>query len=139
MAERKKTAVQETAEQEYVVLNRQAEEGDSQTGQHSLAEYTRHAGYQYFDCKAIRKEMRLTNAVNQKAEALCREDKISLQEVHSGYVEGRSDMVGEAIGQGKEGKSCFPVHILFNRDSALYAECQCADCRRHYYSRYYRR
>ena len=66
MAERKKTAVQETAEQEYVVLNRQAEEGDSQTGQHSLAEYTRHAGYQYFDCKAIRKEMRLTNAVNQK-------------------------------------------------------------------------
>lgn len=32
MAERKKTAVQETAEQEYVVLNRQAEEGIRRRG-----------------------------------------------------------------------------------------------------------
>ena len=129
---------QTASDQEYVVLNRQEEE-DSRTGQHSLADYSRLARYQYFDCKAIRKEMRLTKAVEQKAESLCRENLISLQEVQTGYMQGHSDIVGEAIGEGKEGKNYFPVHILFNRNSALYAECQCADCRRHYYSRYYRR
>ena len=36
-------------------------------------------------------------------------------------------------------RSSFPVHIVFNRESVLFSECQCAECRRHYYSRYYRK
>ncbi len=127
------------AEKEYIVLNRQEEEDSPETERRRLADYAELGRYQYFDCRAIRKNMRLTKAVTQKAETLCREKKISLQEVHSGYAEGRTETVGEAAGEGREGKTTFPIHILFNRDSALYAECQCAECRRHYYSRYYRR
>lgn len=127
------------AEQEYIVLNRQEEEDTPEAGKRSLADYAELGRYQYFDMAAIRKTMRLTKAVAQKAEALCREGKVSLQDVQSGYAQGRSELVGEAVGEGREGKAVFPVHILFNRDSALYAECQCAECRRHYYSMYYRR
>ncbi len=127
------------AEQEYIVLNRQEEEDSPEAGKRSLADYAELGRYQYFDMAAIRKTMRLTKAVTQKAEALCREDKVSLQDVQSGYAQGRSELVGEAVGEGREGKAVFPVHILFNRDSALYAECQCAECRKHYYSMYYRR
>ena len=127
------------AEQEYIVLNRQEEEDSPEAGKRSLADYAELERYQYFDMAAIRKTMRLTKAVAQKAEALCREDKVSLQDVQSGYAQGRSELVGEAVGEGREGKAVFPVHILFNRDSALYAECQCAECRKHYYSMYYRR
>lgn len=127
------------AEQEYIVLNRQEEEDSPEAGKRSLADYAELGRYQYFDMAAIRKTMRLTKAVAQKAEALCREGKVSLQDVQSGYAQGRSELVGEAVGEGREGKAVFPVHILFNRDSALYAECQCAECRKHYYSMYYRR
>ena len=42
--------------------------------------------------------MRLTKAVAQKAEALCREDKVSLQDVQSGYAQGRNELVGDAVG-----------------------------------------
>ncbi len=126
-------------EQEYIVLNAQATEDEPEAEKRRLADYTELSRYQYFDCKAIRKDMRLTKAVTQKAEALCREKKITLKDVDCGYAEGRSETVGEVIGEGKEGKYTFPIHILFNRNSALYAECQCAECRRHYYSRFYRR
>ena len=127
-------------DQEYIVLNRpgQEDEGDAPQ-ERQLADYNELARYRYFDCGAIRKNMRLTKAVTQKAEALCREKKITLKDVDCGYAQGREETVGEAVGEGREGKMVFPVHILFKRDSVLYAECQCAECRRHYYSMYYRR
>ena len=28
---------------------------------------------------------------------------------------------------------------MFNREEVLYSECQCSECRRHYYSMYYRK
>lgn len=134
------SAVQKTEEeQEYIVLNRQEQEDQEQAGQKRLADYTELARYRYFDCKAILKDMRLTQAVTKKAEALYLEKKVSLKDMETGYAEGRSEVVGEAVGEGREGKNVFPVHILFKRDSVLYAECQCAECRRHYYSMYYRR
>ena len=57
-------------EQEYIVLNRQEEEDTPEAGKRSLADYAELERYQYFDMAAIRKTMRLTKAVTQKAEAL---------------------------------------------------------------------
>lgn len=127
-------------EQEYIVLNQQEDENDSSgKAQRSLADYMAHPQYQYFDCDAIWKDMGLTQAVIRKGEALNREKKVRLRGVESGYMNGKNETVGEAVGGGTEGKSNFPIHVVFDRDSVLFAECQCADCRKHYYSRYYRR
>lgn len=64
---------EEEAAQEYIVLNRQEEEDAPRT--RSLADYKELGRYQYFDIPAIRKSMRLTKAVSQKAEALRREKR----------------------------------------------------------------
>ncbi|MCR2046919.1 SNF2 family helicase [Acetatifactor muris] len=128
------------AQQEYIVLNRQEEESaSSEKAERSLADYMTHSQYRYFDCDAIWKNMELTQAVIRKGEALNQENKVRLRSVESGYMSGKSETVGEAVGGGTEGKTNFPIHIVFDRDSVLFAECQCADCRKHYYSRYYRR
>ena len=128
-------------EEEYIVLNRQEEEEgtSAEEAQKSLENYTALAGYQYFDCEAIRKDMRLTKAVMQKGEKLLQEKKVVLRSAQSGYVDGRNDTVGEVIGEGREGKTTFPIHMVFTRDTMLFAECQCPECRKHFYSRYYRR
>ncbi|MCI9336600.1 MAG: DEAD/DEAH box helicase family protein [Lachnospiraceae bacterium] len=124
-------------EQEYIVLNRQDGEESGEAGQFAdLAELGR---YRYFDSKAIRKSMRLTQAVTQKAEVLRREKKVSFTEAQCGYTDGRDELVCEAVGEGREGKSVFFVRMVFNRNSILFANCECAECRRHYYSMYYRR
>ncbi len=131
---------EEPAGKEYIVLNRQEEdpaEGDEPEGRRPG--YWEPAKYQYFSTGAMRKDMRLTKAITQKGEKLREEGKVSLTRIDSGYVDGRNDLIAEAIGTGREGRTEFPVHMVFNRDSVLYSECQCVECRRHYYSRYYRR
>lgn len=125
--------------QEYIVLNRQEEEEDSSGRKRRLSDFTNLDRYQYFDSEKIRKDMGLTKAVIQKGEALYREKKVRLRSVESGYMNGNSETVGEAVGGGTEGKTNFPIHMVFDRDSVIFAECQCAECRKHYYSRYYRR
>lgn len=123
---------------EYIVLNRQ--DTDIVEGQeHTLAEYMALPRQQYFDCDSILKSMRLTQAVTRKGERLCRENKIRLDKVVSGFVDGKDETVGEAIGEGIDGRNSFRISILFDRESALHADCQCPECRRHYYSQYYRK
>ena len=122
---------------EYVVLNRREEEGE-ETGQRGLEVYEELARYQYFDCQAIGRSMRLTSAVQRKVATVLRDQNVILREVESGYMEGRMETVGEAFGEGREGKLTFPLHMVFTREKVLFAECQCSQCRKHYYSIYYR-
>jgi len=125
---------------EYIILNRQEEESaPSARPAGGSAEHLELARYQYFDCDEIRKNMRLTRAVSLKGEKLYQDRKVALQKVDSGYIEGRSEIVGEAFGSAGEGRLTFPLHMVFTRDTPLYAECGCPDCRKHYYSGYYRR
>ncbi len=127
-------------EREYIVLNvREEENAVNEQAERSLADYVALAKYQYFDCKAIRNSMGLTRIVTRKGEALYNEKKVRLRGVDSGYMNGVSETVGEAVGGGTEGKTNFPIHMVFDRSSVIFAECQCAECRKHYYSRYYRR
>ena len=108
-------------EEEYIILNHREEEEDTpQEMQRSLENYISLAKYQYFDCDAIRKDMNLTRAIAQKGEKLLQENKIRLRTLESGYVDNRNDTVGEAIGEGIEGKVSFPVHMIFTRDSMLF-------------------
>ncbi len=125
---------------EYIVLNRQEEEpSEEEKPGRGTMDYAQLASYQYFNCDAIRKSMRLTTAIERKADKLIQEKKLVLRGVESGYMEGRRETVGEAFGEGTEGKARFPVHMVFIRDDILFAECQCMECRRHYYSLHYRR
>ncbi len=129
-----------SGEQEYVVLNRQEEDMQQpEKDAHTLEDFISRGKYQYFDVKAIRKDMHLTKAVLQKGEKLYQDKKVRLDQLESGYVDGRNEPVAEAVGEGFDGRTSFPVHIVFDRGSVLFSECQCAECRRHYYTRYYRR
>lgn len=134
------TEQESNQEQEYIVLNRQEEEAAAEEAPvRRLADYASLAKYQYFDTDILRKDMRMTKAIRQKGEKLYQEKKVRLNSLESGYVEDRNEVIAEAVGEGSEGRISFPVHIVFNRESVLFSECQCAECRRHYYTRYYRK
>lgn len=127
-------------EQEYIILNRQEEDDSaSEESVRKLAGYNALGKYQYFNADILQKSMRLTQAITQKGEKLCQEKKIRLDTLDCGYVEGRNELIAEAVGEGRENRSSFPIHIVFNREEVLYSECQCSECRRHYYSMYYRK
>ncbi len=124
--------------QEYIILNRQEEDGSGEPVRR-LADYNALAQYQYFDARILQKDMRLTQAIRQKGKKLYEDKKVRLQSLESGYVEGRNEVIGDAVGDGMEGRISFPLHIVFNREEVLFTECQCEECRRHYYTRYYRK
>ncbi len=129
------------SEDEYIVLNGQEEPEPSQEtdgGRQRLAGEEL-ATYQYFDCEAVGKSMRLTVAVMRKGNKLLEEGKVSFDHIESGYVDDRMEVICEAIGEGREGKEAFPIHLVFDRTQVLFAECGCTECRRHYYYGYYRR
>ncbi len=130
---------QQEYEREYIVLNRQEEESDTAPKPRPVsADDMDIVRYQYFDYEEIRKKMRLTSAIIKKAEKLCQDKKVELQKIERGYVEGRNEMVCEVFGTGGEGKLSFPLHMAFERERILFAECACPVCRRYHYSSYYR-
>ena len=127
-------------ENEYIILNRQEEEAEvSERNQHLAAVNAELGKYEYFNWQEIRKSMRLTQAVVKKGQALYQNEKIVLEKVECGYREDRSDIIGDAHGSAGEGRKAFPMRIVFSRDTSLYAECACPECRRHYYAGWYRR
>lgn len=124
-------------EQEYMILNQQEEIPEQEIDPKKRERQLSLSGYQYFDFEAIRRSMNVTTAALRKAEAL--KEKLTITEKQSGFGDGLDSVVGEVFGEAREGRSTFPVHMVFARDRVLFAECECAECRRHYYYRYYRR
>ena len=140
----KDEAIQEEKETdqggEYIVLNRQEDEGPSEHEvRKSLADYAQLDQYQYFDGSSVRKSMHLLQSVIRGGEELVKRDMVQLEEVGTGYAEDYEEMIAEAVGNGREGKNVFPLHLVFTRNKVLHAECSCSNCRRHYYYYYYRR
>lgn len=132
----------EEAGGKYIILNRQEEaesEDASNAGKSGMVAYERLSKYRYFLGESIEENMRLNTSTRKKAEKLLKEKKVILRGVETGYIENRNDIVGEAFGEAVEDGASFPLHLVFGRTSAEYGECQCASCRRHYYSMYYRR
>ncbi len=129
-----------TKEEEYIILNRQEEDPDAgEKYERNMAVNEELAKYEYFDWNEIRKSMRLTQAILKKGKELYSNKKVNIDRIECGYSEGRNDVIGEAYGSAGEGKAAFPLYIAFSRDTALFAECACPECRRHYYSWNYRR
>ncbi len=129
-----------TKEEEYIILNRQEEDPDAgEKYERNMAVNEELAKYEYFDWNEIRKSMGLTQAILKKGKELYSNKKVNIDRIECGYSEGRNDVIGEAYGSAGEGKAAFPLYIAFSRDTALFAECACPECRRHYYSGYYRR
>ena len=129
----------QSEQKEYIVLNHREEPEESENMRPVSAESAELAQYQYFDCREIQKNMRLTNAVKLKAQKLFQEKKVVLDSLESGYLEGKNEVVAEAFGTAEEGRKAFPLKMVFSRSNSLYADCGCPDCRRHYYSSSYRR
>ncbi len=124
---------------EYIVLNRPeepVEAGMVLQGHGNMEELSQ---YQYFDYKAIRKSMRLTETKIRRSQELLAKNLVEFQQVDAGYLDNQNSMVAEAIGEGREGKNSFRIHLIFSRREMLYGECECSECRQHYYYRYYRR
>ena len=119
----------ESQEKEFIVLNRQEDEAEvSKKLQNNVEANWKLAQYEYFDWKEIYKSMRVTQAIVKKGEALYQNNVISLDDVDCGYMEGRSDVIGEAYGSVGEGRTAFPMRLVFDRTSSLYAECACPEC-----------
>ena len=131
---------QMSQEEEYIVLNRQEDEGESEDETaKKWADYSELERYQYFDCKAVRRSMHLLQAVSHSAEELVQKKMVQIRDLNTGYTDRLDEMIAEVFGDGREGKREFPLHIVFTRDKVLYAECGCSHCQKHYYYYYYRR
>ena len=131
---------QGSRDREYIVLNRQEDEGESESGTaKKWADYSQLEQYQYFDCKAVLRSMHLLQAVSHSAEELVQRKMVQIRDLDTGYTDRYNEMIAEVSGNGREGKREFPLHIVFTRDQVLHAECGCSHCQKHYYYYYYRR
>ncbi|MCH5341258.1 MAG: SNF2 helicase associated domain-containing protein [Acetatifactor sp.] len=125
---------------EYIVLNRQEDETPSESEIGKMrTDYSELDRYQYFDGEAVRKSMHLLHSISRNGEELLNRGMVRLRNLETGYTDSHTEMIAEAFGDGREGKKEFPLHIVFNRNKVLYAECNCSHCMKHYYYLYYRR
>lgn len=129
----------EGSDTEYIVLNRQEEAGEQEKNPHRAKNYESLSEYQYFDFDAIKKSMHLTEQQVRKSEELLDKKLVSITGTDSGFGDESSNMLVEVVGEGQQGRNTFPLQLVFDRKSVLYAECSCSACRQHYYYRYYRR
>ncbi len=125
-------------EQEYIVLNGQ-EETDSEYGaENAGADSGELERYRYFNADVIVKSMNLLQSVAREGERLVQDGRVTLSELQGGYGDMYNEMIAEAIGEGRDGKKRFPLHIVFSRDKIIYSECYCPRCVKSYYN-YYRK
>lgn len=139
MEELKEEQLNPNQSREYIVLNRQEDEGSENEIGKIWADYSELDRYQYFDGEAVRKSMHLLQSISHSGEELLKKGMVQLREVGTGYTDGQTEMIAEAFGVGREGKKEFPLHLVFSRNKILFAECSCSHCVKHYYYLYYRR
>lgn len=128
-----------TDETEYIVLNRAEDAEEQETGIKNTENQQKLSQYRYFDCEAVQKSMNLTVAELKKAKKVQDQKLVALTDIDAGYADELDTMICEAFGEATEGRNVFPVHMVFDRNKILYAECSCSECRKHYYYRFYRR
>ena len=128
-----------TEEKEYIVLNRAEDAEEQETGVRREGSQLELSGYRYFDCEAVQKSMHVTTAEMKKAKRILDQKLVTCTDIDAGYGDGADGMVCEAFGDATEGRNVFPVHMVFDRNKILFAECNCSECRKHFYYRYYRR
>lgn len=125
---------QEADETEYIIMNRDREgEPPALKAPRQMQNSRFLEEYRYFDHVAIRSSMGLTQAAVKKGRELCEKEQVVLKEVEAGYGQYDDELLGEAIGQGKEGKKTFPIQIVFSRKEIRYTDCQCSECSGSYY------
>lgn len=128
-----------TEEKEYIVLNRTEDAEEQETGVRREGSQLELSGYRYFDCEAVQKSMHVTTAEMKKAKRILDQKLVTCTDIDAGYSDGADGMVCEVFGDATEGRNVFPVHMVFDRNKILFAECNCSECRKHFYYRYYRK
>ena len=94
--------------------------------------------YNYFQADKISKSIEISKKVRAEGEKFCREEKITLDRMVSGYAQTGREIMGEADATGSNGREEFPVRIIFSRTEVEQLECRCPKCRRSYYAWYSR-
>ncbi len=131
-------AEQQKKEQEYTLLGNPWEkdvdfsEGQAEDRIASLEKYN------YFQAEKIINSIKLSSKIRMEGKELCREEKITLERMRSGYGQDSREILGEADATGKSGREEFPIRILFSRTEVEQTECMCPKCRRNYYAWYSR-
>ncbi len=91
--------------------------------------------YHYFDTKKIRSSLDLSEKAVKKGEQLCREKKVVMEDIQTGFSNMEETVLAEVSGRG-EGKYPFQIQMLFARDEMIMTECHCPECRKNYYWQY---
>ena len=116
MEELKEEQLNPDQSKEYIVLNRQEDEGSENEIGKIWADYSELDWYQYFDGEAVRKSMHLLQSISHSGEELLKKGMVQLREVGTGYTDGQTEMIAEAFGVGREGKKEFPLHLVFSQN-----------------------
>ncbi len=107
-------------------------EDDTLIGQGSIESLN---NYTYFDGEAISNSLEIPAKVRRAGENLYLRGVIDEISVTTGYEsgrQGRSELVGEIIWKGTDGKSEIRTDILFSRNAVRRSQCNCPACRKNY-------
>ena len=89
--------------------------------------------YQYFDMDFLRKSMDFPPDAVRQGKNLWQKGDIVITKFASGYAENYDGMIAEVAGEGKSGKSSFPVRMAFSREEVFQTNCSCPECRKRFY------
>ncbi|MDY3920360.1 MAG: SNF2 helicase associated domain-containing protein [Candidatus Limivivens sp.] len=93
--------------------------------------------YRYFDGGRIRRSVEIPKEAVREGERLYRQGGLEMRQIISGFVGRESERRGQMNAVGKEGKTEFPICIVFSRKEVLRFDCGCRKCRKDYFSSYY--
>ena len=99
-------------------------------------------GYQYFDYRAMGRELQIRKPLLQEAAGLAEKGAVTLDDVRLGYTDtyygkggqGRG-LLGIAYGTVRDGKSTGQVILFFDKSSVVEARCDVRWCSCHYMRR----
>ena len=128
---------QKKRETEYTLLGGSWDEDEeAEVSENSGARIQDLEQYRYFDGTGIKKYMKISVKTMKEGEQLCREGKISVKQISSGFDRRSENRIGELEARGMEGKREFPIHIVFSRNEIRLFECYCSKCQKSYWSSY---
>lgn len=112
------------------------EEADTQVSVNAGETMEKLEQYRYFNGTSIRNSVKIPAKIIQNGERLCRQGKIRLKSVMSGFNGWNSDRRGQMEAEGESGNRKFPLRLIFSRKDIISFECGCPQCYANYYAQY---
>lgn len=121
--------------EEYSVVGNTWENGlDTATAKQRIEQL---GHYTYFQGSKIRSSVKMTKEVQNRGEQYCRQGKVLLKDIYTGFERNSGRIVGQVTATGLEGSREFPIEVVFSRSEIHEFRCNCRSCRRDYSYWYY--